>query len=97
MTNCEGTARFGFAPNFVRFAGLQLSLTMTHENHHPVFTRGFGNLQIPETPTEPRTPTLQTPVPRPLAMHVKRITLTSKKNWWMGAPRDISRTQVIDF
>ncbi|KAG6855699.1 hypothetical protein H0H87_011890 [Tephrocybe sp. NHM501043] len=37
------------------------------------------------TPTEPRTPTVSAPVPRAqtATMHVKRVTLTSKKNWWM--------------
>ncbi|KAF8971118.1 kinase-like domain-containing protein [Flammula alnicola] len=54
------------------------------QNHRPAFTRGFSNLQAPDTPTEPRTPTVQPAVPRPpKAMHVKRVTLTSKKNWWM--------------
>jgi len=67
-------------PKFVSF-----SPTM-HENVRPAFTRGFSSLHIPETPTEPITPPLQTPAPRPpKAMHVKRVTLTSKKNWWMGA------------
>ncbi|KIM45418.1 hypothetical protein M413DRAFT_442094 [Hebeloma cylindrosporum] len=54
-----------------------------HENR-PAFTRGFNSLNIPETPAESITPTLQTPAPRQSkAMHVKRVTLTSKKNWWM--------------
>jgi hypothetical protein len=57
-----------------------------HENVRPAFTRAFNSFHTPETPTESITPTLQTPALRqPKAMHVKRVTLTSKKNWWMGA------------
>ena len=53
----------------------------------PSYTRGFTNaIPSPSTPPELRTPTAQTmTAPHiPKALHVKRITLTSKKNWWMG-------------
>ncbi|KJA20048.1 hypothetical protein HYPSUDRAFT_836395 [Hypholoma sublateritium FD-334 SS-4] len=59
---------------------------MQSSHQRPAFSRGFTSLQAPETPTEPRTPVAQTPVPLPrppISMHVKRVTLTSKKNWWM--------------
>ena len=70
-------------PHFVSF---QRSPSTMHENVRPAFTRGFSSHHTPETPTESTTPTPQTPAPRqPKAMHVKRVTLTSKKNWWMGA------------
>jgi hypothetical protein len=52
----------------------------------PPFTRGFSNaISSPPTPPELRTPTAQTTtVPHiQKALHVKRVTLTSKKNWWM--------------
>ncbi|KAG5716784.1 CBL-interacting serine/threonine-protein kinase 17 [Termitomyces sp. T112] len=49
----------------------------------PAFNRAFTNAVA--TPTEPLTPTIAAPVPRSktTTMHVKRVTLTSKKNWWM--------------
>lgn len=52
----------------------------------PAFTRGFTNGLTPSTPPSPPTPTVPTPtVPHMAkALHVKRVTLTSKKNWWMG-------------
>ncbi|KAG5641946.1 hypothetical protein DXG03_003935 [Asterophora parasitica] len=58
----------------------------TVEIGRPAFNRDFSNAV--STPTEARTPTvtapsLSTPGPRAATMHVKRVTLTSKKNWWM--------------
>ncbi|KAG6810065.1 hypothetical protein H0H92_013499 [Tricholoma furcatifolium] len=49
----------------------------------PAFNRAFTNAVA--TPTEPRTPTVAAPMSRTqtATMHVKRVTLTSKKNWWM--------------
>ncbi|KAF5322059.1 hypothetical protein D9619_001328 [Psilocybe cf. subviscida] len=51
----------------------------------PAFTRGFSSAQAPmDTSSDMKTPTVLSPLPRPpKAMHVKRVTLTSKKNWWM--------------
>ncbi|TFK44240.1 kinase-like domain-containing protein [Crucibulum laeve] len=50
----------------------------------PAFNRPFSNA-ITVTPTEQRTPSIPGPAPplRQKTMHVKRVTLTSKKNWWM--------------
>ncbi|KAJ7217690.1 kinase-like domain-containing protein [Mycena pura] len=45
--------------------------------HRPGYTRGATSSSF-ATPTTPGT---QSTTPKP--MHVKRITLTSKKNWWM--------------
>ncbi|KAF5385892.1 hypothetical protein D9615_002587 [Tricholomella constricta] len=55
----------------------------TVEIGRPAFNRDFTNAVL--TPTESRTPTVTTPAPRvqSATMHVKRVTLTSKKNWWM--------------
>ncbi|PPQ83610.1 hypothetical protein CVT25_006295 [Psilocybe cyanescens] len=65
-----------------------------HQNSRPAFTRGFSSAQAPDTPTESRTPTVQHTVPRPpMAMHVKRVTLTSKKNWWMVEMDEEEETQ----
>lgn len=52
----------------------------------PAFNRAFTNaVTVPPTPTEPRTPIVApTPRAQTATMHVKRVTLTSKKNWWMG-------------
>ncbi|RDB16681.1 putative serine/threonine-protein kinase HSL1 [Hypsizygus marmoreus] len=50
----------------------------------PAFNRAFTNA-IP-SPAEPRSPTAPAHQPSHLqtaTMHVKRVTLTSKKNWWM--------------
>ncbi|KAF8070116.1 kinase-like domain-containing protein [Lyophyllum atratum] len=49
----------------------------------PAFNRAFTNAV--STPTESRTPTVTAPAPRvqTATVHVKRVTLTSKKNWWM--------------
>jgi len=52
----------------------------------PSYARGFTNpLTSASPPPEQRTPTAQTAaIPHiPKALHVKRVTLTSKKNWWM--------------
>ncbi|PFH46184.1 hypothetical protein AMATHDRAFT_156052 [Amanita thiersii Skay4041] len=50
--------------------------------YRPNYTRSFST-----APNDQRTPTLAAPQPvRAIpkgTMHVKRITLTSKKNWWM--------------
>ncbi|KAF9482235.1 kinase-like protein [Pholiota conissans] len=68
------------------------------QNHRPPFTRGFSSLQVPDTPTEPRTPTVQSPLPRPpKSMHVKRVTLTSKKNWWMVEMDEEEDTQQSQY
>ena len=40
-------------------------------------------IAIPGVPDQ-KTPTIAHPTPRPKPMHFKRVTLTSKKNWWMG-------------
>ncbi|KAF8160644.1 kinase-like domain-containing protein [Crassisporium funariophilum] len=66
------------------------------QNHRPAFSRGFTNaLTTSTTPTEPRTPTVQSVVPPrpPKSMHVKRVTLTSKKNWWMVEMNEEEETQ----
>ncbi|KAG6850140.1 hypothetical protein H0H93_000525 [Arthromyces matolae] len=49
----------------------------------PAFNRDFTNAVV--TPTDSMTPTVAVPTPRTktATMHVKRVTLTSKKNWWM--------------
>ncbi|GLB37036.1 putative protein tyrosine kinase [Lyophyllum shimeji] len=47
----------------------------------PAFNRAFTNA-VSATPTEVKSPTVATPAPR-ATVHVKRVTLTSKKNWWM--------------
>lgn len=48
------------------------------QNHRPGFSRAI----TVNTSTDVQ-PTAVPPTPRPKAMHVKRVTLTSKKNWWM--------------
>jgi hypothetical protein len=49
----------------------------------PVFTRGFtSGTSLAPTPTN-LSPAVSNPG-KTGTMHVKRVTLTSKKNWWMG-------------
>ncbi|KAJ3560351.1 hypothetical protein NP233_g10896 [Leucocoprinus birnbaumii] len=43
-------------------------------------------------PADQKTPTVTHPTPLAKAMHVKRITLTSKKNWWMVEMNDEADT-----
>lgn len=61
------------------------------KDNRPAFARGFSSAQAPmDTSSDSKTPTVQAPLPRPpKSMHVKRVTLTSKKNWWMGTLRTI--------
>ncbi|KAJ7105418.1 kinase-like domain-containing protein [Mycena crocata] len=53
--------------------------------HRPVFTRGFTSSSTGFTSSSTvTTPIVTTPKPtNAIPMHVKRVTLTSKKNWWM--------------
>jgi hypothetical protein len=51
--------------------------------NRPVFARGFPSSAL-ATPTN-LSPAVTTPKSATATMHVKRVTLTSKKNWWMGA------------
>ena len=61
----------------------------------PSFSRGLSSppgtplaMTIePRTPAVPHTPRPPLPTMPTPTMHVKRITLTSKKNWWMGKQR----------
>ncbi|KAG6866367.1 hypothetical protein C0991_005288 [Blastosporella zonata] len=59
----------------------------------PAFNRAFTNAVA--TPTE--TPTIPAPVSRAqtATMHVKRVTLTSKKNWWMVEMDEEDEKSVI--
>ncbi|KAF8629202.1 hypothetical protein AX17_005787 [Amanita inopinata Kibby_2008] len=51
-------------------------------NYRPHYHRSFSSVTV--VPNEQRTPTVAVPQPsRKAKMHVKRVTLTSKKNWWM--------------
>jgi len=46
--------------------------------------RSFMNtITIPGV-QEQKTPAIARPMSRPKPVHFKRVTLTSKKNWWMG-------------
>ncbi|KAJ7282866.1 kinase-like domain-containing protein [Mycena rebaudengoi] len=47
----------------------------------PVFTRGFASSSLAPTPIH-GSPTIPPPQ-KSSTVHVKRVTLTSKKNWWM--------------
>lgn len=49
----------------------------------PAFNRTFSNAVTSPMP-EPAIPAPAQRVP----MHVKRVTLTSKKNWWMGEQKN---------
>ena len=55
-------------------------------NLRPAF-KAFNSSQSPISPIDTRTPIMQNLAPPrpPKTMNVKRVTLTSKKNWWMGA------------
>ncbi|KAJ7745448.1 kinase-like domain-containing protein [Mycena maculata] len=61
----------------------------------PAFARAFtSSLLGPPTPTN-LTPTVSTP--KTATMHVKRVTLTSKKNWWMVEMDEEEPTDVTAF
>ncbi|KAJ6521954.1 kinase-like domain-containing protein [Mycena vulgaris] len=62
--------------------------------HRPVFTRSFTSSSHAPTPTN-LTPTVATP--KTSTMHVKRVTLTSKKNWWMVEMDEEEATDVNAF
>jgi len=54
----------------------------------PAFNRAFTNAVTTST-EQPKTPIIMSPPQNRVqtgaaTVHVKRITLTSKKNWWMG-------------
>ncbi|KAJ7272078.1 kinase-like domain-containing protein [Mycena haematopus] len=53
----------------------------------PVFARGFPSSSMPTNPS---------PTPGP-TMHVKRVTLTSKKNWWMVELNEEEPTDIHSF
>lgn len=73
---------------------ITVQITMPHnmaqnEIGRPAFNRAFTNAVT--TPTEQpkaKSPTVMAPQNRvqtgAATVHVKRLTLTSKKNWWMG-------------
>ncbi|KAJ7693376.1 kinase-like domain-containing protein [Mycena rosella] len=64
--------------------------------HRPVFTRGFTSTSHVSTPTN-LTPVVSTPGANPKPMHVKRVTLTSKKNWWMVEMDEEESADVNSF
>ncbi|KAJ7723560.1 kinase-like domain-containing protein [Mycena metata] len=59
----------------------------------PVFSRGFPSSPL-VTPSNP-PPAVSTP--KTSTMHVKRVTLTSKKNWWMVEMDEEEPTDVTSF
>ncbi|KAJ6594295.1 kinase-like domain-containing protein [Mycena capillaripes] len=61
--------------------------------NRPVFARGFPSSALP-TPTN-LSPAATTP--KTSTMHVKRVTLTSKKNWWMVEMDEEESNDVNSF
>ncbi|KAJ7141389.1 kinase-like domain-containing protein [Mycena epipterygia] len=64
--------------------------------HRPVYTRGFTSTSHAPTPTN-MSPAITTPGPKTATMHVKRVTLTSKKNWWMVEMDEEESADVNSF
>ncbi|KAJ6489516.1 kinase-like domain-containing protein [Mycena vitilis] len=67
---------------------------MQNQPTRPTFARGFPSSALP-TPTNLSPAT--TGGPMAATMHVKRVTLTSKKNWWMVEMDEEESNDVNSF
>ncbi|KAJ7187867.1 kinase-like domain-containing protein [Mycena filopes] len=61
--------------------------------NRPVFARGFPSSPL----VTPSNPSPAVAAPKTSTMHVKRVTLTSKKNWWMVEMDEEEPTDVTSF